>query len=256
MENPNKAKDIEVKNNERRNEEKTPVEPVSFDNGNAAQALINEEPVKETLERTRREINETSPEVALAKENLLKLGYTPESLEKIKNDFSQKTSAEAYTPFEVLALKQTITLLDKYRKDPKNEKDVDSVNMLGKKVRDAITTLDGAKSRGIKNAPKAYDVLMDEFLEKFGHLKGGYNSVKFYQGFENDLALNVLSEEQQQEIAAMAKASEFKKAGNTNFLSGLARIFGASITQKGAEVGGSLYADRTPEELYNDSVKK
>ncbi|PIT95318.1 hypothetical protein COT98_00375 [Candidatus Falkowbacteria bacterium CG10_big_fil_rev_8_21_14_0_10_39_9] len=252
MENPNQANNVETK---KEGDEVVVSKPVT-DNGNVAESLAREElQVKETLELTRKEIK-TSPEMALAKDNLLNLGYTVESLDKIKADFSQKTSPEAYTPFEVLALEQTITLLDKYRKDPKNEKDVDSVNMLGKKVRDAITTLKGAESRGIKNAPKAYGVLMDELLEKFGHLKGGYNSVKFYQGFENDLALNVLSAEQQQEIAAMAKASEYKKAENLKFLPALARIFGSSITQKGAEVGGSLYSDRTPEELYNDSIKK
>ncbi len=220
--------------------------------------VAKEEERQAKIKEYQQKIRETdaNPEriekAASAKERLTKLGYTPEELEALKANFSGKTSDESYNEFQKESFKAALKVLDEYQNDPKNESDVNLVGQLKNRINQAV------KAAGTSRlAIKAFPILMDDYLDKAEDIKDSrYKSVKFYKGIQDDLALSVLDAQKEGDIAQMAKASQYKKSKNVSILKSIANILSSSISQEGAKPENPLVSDKTPEELYKESVKK
>jgi hypothetical protein len=181
----------------------------------------------ETAESTKKSIDQEvslEPKTAAEKRLVEKVGYDMEVLAQMKQEFSQLSSAEAYNKFQEELLETMDSFLINTNKANPGAIDAKELGLLINKIR----SVQDAEPKGA--ARRSFSSVMNivnrgaDGSVVFGGLgktlaKNGYDnrnalartfgsSAVAFENFQKDLAEQVLSPQQQEEILAMAKLAD------------------------------------------------
>jgi hypothetical protein len=202
---------------------------------------------------------ESMPKTAAEKRLYENVGYDAEALDGDKETFSKMSNSEMYNKFQILTLQKTKDFLRNSLEGLKEEDKIGAEKVMNK-INATLKTIGSENNRATKgyseiikenvnnlNNSNIWDG-MSKLYSKSGYDSSMWNSRKVYDSFQNDLAENVLTKEQQEALVNMQKEAN-RNSGNS-----------ASSTL----VGGmnqrvqlaSVFSSKTTHELAGEKMKE
>ena len=252
------------------------------ENAKIQAAMAAEQQVPEKINQAREEIQNLSaaenkmdaekvealPQTPAEQRLFENLGYNQETLAQAKEEFSKLPAAEAYNKFQLLSLEKTKGFLSKKQNEllagGKNDAKKNELNIILSKLDSTLKSATDLSKGG--NALKEYAEIMTDHVNKggdgymlmdsldktykdSGYKAGLFNSKKVYQSFQEDLAGNILTPEQQNALEVIGKETR-KESPDT-----AAGALASGISQSGAKME-KVGSRQTAQEIFDKKFKQ
>ncbi|MEI7452187.1 MAG: hypothetical protein WCK37_03185 [Candidatus Falkowbacteria bacterium] len=201
---------------------------------------------------------ESLPQTAEQKRLFDNIGYSAESLAKDKESFSGLTGGNLYNKTQVITLQRTVDFMKNIKGDldPKQQT---QLTRLMNSVQLQVNEINAeAPKKALKDYPTMMKILntptgtsvysgLSDIFKKAGYKTSFFNSKAGFENFQKDLSSELLSSEQQEELANMEEivAKQGNKATSNKNVS-----MGGSIgSGGGSKMKESIYSSMSAEEL-------